>query len=477
MSSSPTYNANIPVLNVGFKTKLPTYPQPRFGTISEGKEYGFIPIRTQGTYEEWRQTVISALVQRYLKGDQSMLDNLSGATGSIGQPNRADFGSATGGKNGTESVETYRFFERYVDLYGTSDPWLREMFGDPPSEHAEWVRPWLTSDEQIALTQQDYETRLAIAQIEAATTLQATAMRVGADIQIAAMENATRRYIAEGEWAVQRELAKMQEAGTMTRFLMDLGFRYDELVVHAQAERNRHHEAMLALINEVAKYDAQLAAEPRNWVAYAAWLKNRDIVVNGMTLGAAAQAFSEADIDPGEFTSTPFGQSIGGLISYYAAYLNTLNGGSSLPTYAGPDAGDVQTNFTFTWTNPNVQTPTGQQLSTQTGFDYEELAKKVLPQYDYSTEELQQAYNDVDASGGATDTAGYWSGPTKNALDMEVNPLGHKNQFQKFLNFTPAQQQMNIGAASSVGRYDKDYIAEFTKATPRGKSSGGIQYG
>jgi len=477
MSSSPSFNTSIPILDVKPRTKLPTYSQPRFGTISEGTGYGFIPIRTRGTYEEWRETVISALTNRYLRGDQSMLDSLSGATGPIGQPNRADFGSAKDGKDGQLSIETYRFFERYVDMYGASDPWLRQMFGDPPSERAEWVRPWLTADEQIALTQQDYETRLAIAQIEAATTLQATAMRVGADLQIAAMDNATKRYIAEGDWAVQRELAKMQEAGTMTRFLMDLGFRYDELVVRAQAERNRHHEAMLALITEVAKYDAQLAAEPRNWVAYAAWLKNRDIVVNGMTLGAAAQAFSEADIDPGEFTSTPFGQSIGGLISYYTAYLNTLNGSTSLPTYAGPDAGDVQTGFTFEWTPPNLQAPTGQQLSTQTGFDYKELAKKVLPQYNYSTEELQQAYSDVDASGGATDTEGYWSGPTKNALEMNVNPLGHKNQFQKFLNFTPAQQQMNIGAAASVGRYDKDYIAEFTKATPRGKSSGGIQYG
>jgi hypothetical protein len=477
MSSTPTFNTNIPILDVKPKTKLPTYPQPKFGTISEGKEYGFIPIRTRGTYEEWRETVISALVQRYLKGDQSMLDSLSGATGPLGQPNRADFGSATGGKNGQESVETYRFFERYVDMYGASDPWLREMFGSPPSEHAEWVRPWLTSDESIALQQQEYETRLAVAQIESATTLQATAMRVGADLQIAAMENATRRYIAEGEWGVQRQLAKMQEAGTMARFLMDLGFRYDELVVRAQAERNRHHEAMLALINEVAKYDAQLAAEPRNWVAYAAWLRNRNIVVNGMTLGAAAHAFADADIDPGECANTPFGQSIGGLIAYYTAYLNTLNGGDSLPTYAGPDAGDVQTGFTFEWTAPNLQPPTGQQLSTQTGFDYEELANEVLPQQNYSTEELQQAYDDVDASGGATDTQGYWSGPTKNALDMEINPLGHKNKFQTFLNYTPAQQQMNIGAAASVGRYDKDYLAEFTKATPRGRSSGGIQYG
>jgi hypothetical protein len=196
-----------------------------------------------------------------------------------------------------------------------------------------------------------------------------------------------------------------------------------------------------------------------------------------MTLGAAAQAFSEADIDPGEFTSSPFGQSIGGLIAYYTAYLNSLNGGTSLPTYAGPDAGDVQTGFTFTWTNPNLQTPTGGNISAQTNFNYADLANQILPQYNYSTEELQQAYDDVDASGGARDTEGYWSGTTKNALGMEVNPLGHKNQFQTFLNFTPAQQQMNIGAASSVGRYDKDYIAEFTKATPRGRSSGGIQYG
>lgn len=480
--------SNMPSSTKPYTTTMPT-SRPTFGGPQDAFAAGYFVTNYNGSWQQWRDGVVSAMIQAYIRGDQSMLDRMAGATGPIGQPNRDDFGSATGGNNGQVSTATRMFFERFVDMYWDSDPYIKEMFGNAPQRtDLQYERPWLTSDEQIKLAQQQMEKDWAIANLQAGTQLTIARERNATDIAIANMENMTRRYIAEGEWGVQREIAALAEMGRLTSFVMELGFRYDDLALRAQQERNRHHEAMVALVTEVAKYDAQLAAEPRNWIAYASWLQNKGMVVNQLTLGVAAQAIADSDIPQTVVSNSTAGQSLGGMISTYLGMIQqTYQRGLAGPAGGGSggagSAGGPNPNSDFTFTIPGTNIsfdytpPDKSAFSTETGVDYGQLLNEISPQKKFDLEQLQEAYAGVDASGGARDTSGYYAGPTTNALGMSVNPLGHKNRFSQFLNMSPAQQEMNVAAGSSVGKPEQDYLKEFTKATPRGKAGGVAQYG
>lgn len=488
---------------------------PTFRDPVDAASAGYYSVDYAGSLDEWIETVARSMVDRYLDGDQSMLDGMSGATGGIGQPNRADFGSRKPGENGRVSAQTVAFFRNYARTYLDKDEWIRNNFGPPPTRSATYTTTELTRDDKLSEAQKDRENQLAVAKEYAGATIEAARLQADAQVQaaqiradtdwaIAQMEDLTRRYIAEGEWGLQRELAYMQENGLMTRFMLELGFKEKALAQEAKAERNRHHEAMLGIITELAKYGTQLAAEPRNWIAYAAWLQNRGEVVNALTLQAAAQAVPETSIDPGELVNTPAGQNLAGGIVVQNILIAGQNGmqvnGVSIGTGVQPPGGQQvsgqQYNFNWSGQQGLPQLPGGQQMQTGgqqaqpeanyswnginlNNTNYTELANQILGLQGPAptTQQLQETYESVNPAGSSIDTTGYYSGPKVNALGMQVNPLGHKNAFGKFSKLLPSQQQMNIGAASSVGRPEQDYIAEFTRAMPRGRSRGAAAYG
>lgn len=483
--------------------------RPTFANPDAAAAAGYYSPDWDGSLDQWIDIATRTLVDMYIAGDIWLRDQLNSASG-FGVPRPEDWGSGADGKNGTVSVQTINAIRNYV-RGNLNNPWFHEKFGPPPERGATWTTPDLTREDRLAEAERDRQNQLAVAKTYAGATIQAAQIQADAQIQstqiraqtdwaIANLQAMTDRYIAEGNWAVQRELAYMQEQGLMTRFMLELGLKEKALAQEAIAERNRHHVAMMSLITEIAKYDAQMAAEPRNWLAYAAWLQNRGEVVNGLTLTTAAMAIPESEMDPGELVNTPAGMNLGGGI-VVANIINAQGNGITVsgvginvgsPGESGTEgAGSGQQGqaggFQFSGQQGGVEPGQGAgypQYSYNgidlTGTDYTQIANQILGisgNQAPTTQQLQEAYNSVNAAGGNVDTSGYWSGPTTNKLGVTVNPLGHKNKWKQFASLLPSQQEMNVGAASSVGRPDRDYMAEFAKALPKGGAKGAAQYG
>ena len=492
---------------------MPTFIDPGVAAGS-----GYASANYHGSYEEWLYRASRSMAERYMAGDQGMLDSLSGATGSIGQPSRADFGSSGGGKTGTISYQTYDFFENYLRAHGSSDSYITSSFGAPPSSRATWDDveakyngTFADKAKEAGLDRASTEkiaaghdaASIATANIGAAASnyaadrgLEGVRLRVGADISIATMEDATRRYIAEGDWGVQKYVAELNNTGAMDRLKLELGQRDKELAQRAIEAQNQHHEAMVGLALEVAKYDAELGSQPRNWLAYASWLGNRGMVINGLNLATVANMMPENQVSPQEMASSGIpGASVAAVqqasTAAAAAGVNrdgTAANGTGVIGDASkamtPGAAESAQTTTATTQQQSAQQQTQQQQPMNVAgidlnsTDYAGIAKKLLgitgndggaP----TTQQLQSAY---DATGKGPGF-GAWQGATTNRLGMTVNPMGQKEDYRQFSNLLPSQQDMRVAAAGSVGKYEPDFVKEMQRSRPKGGVSGVAAYG
>lgn len=482
-----TYGTNIPL-----STSLG-------GAVAAGK----ITSDYTGSRDEWEERVIRDLISRYKQG----LGGLPGyGDASVGRPAEADFGTP----DTPLSYQTIAYFENYVRRFGSSDPWIIEQFGSPPTRTATFqddpnsaksingtfeerskfeageAAKERESAEKIAAGHD--AASIAAANISANAQIASTTMRVEADKAIAAMDDATRRYIAEGDWGTQKYIAELRESGAMDRLLLELGARDKDRAQEAIQEQNRHHETMVGLTLEVAKYDSELAAEPRNWLKYAAWLKSRDIVINGLTLAMAADVVPDAQIDPGMVASTTGS----GLAATQAAQeaatgmVTGESGGSMGPEGANPFAGQSIVGANQTTMSQAQPAPTTQQL--MQGTDYAALAKQLLgmnpleASADQATPgNLQAISNTLRTSSrslGAVPSFGDYSGPTTNALGVTVGePTGQKVDYRNFMRLLPSQRQMKLGEVASIGRYEPDFVEEMERSRPKGFATGAASFG
>mgnify|MGYP000947247310 CR=1 FL=1 len=471
---------------------------------------GYTSTDYTGSADEWEQVVARSLLDRYLRGDQSMLDNLS--FGGTGQPDRADFGSTIGGGTGTVSAQTQAWALDYARNYAAKDPWIMSQFGAPPSRRATYDEPygqkqhdvWSSGEAAKDRTFQagenaaDRAARIQEAQISANAQVESAGIYAGAsryaadqqlagvrlnvenDWKIAVMQDATNRYIAEGNWGTQKYIAELQERGQLERLQMQLAQDDKHLAQSAEQERNRHHEAMMGLALEVAKYDAELAAQPRNWLKYAAWLKSRDIVVNGLSLAMAAQEVPDDAISPQTVQDTTGS----GIAAYQTAQdvQSGQSGGSTGPEGANPFAGPAMAS---TASAPSAGTLLDQQTLDQ--MDPGAFARQLLANSaqasDASPQNLQAAYNAVDTTGGGQGqpiqgfggNTGGGSGYVTNGLGMQVQTLGQKNDYRKFTKLLPSAQEQNVAAAESGGMYAQDYVGAMERSRPKGNLSTGKQ--
>lgn len=428
----------------------------------------------EGTYEEWVQRSARALAERYAAGDQSVIDSMSGATGNIGQPARADFGS------GAVSEQTYDFYARYVNAYASSDPYLAQQFGQPPTKKATFAGQDPNSPSQVAAANN-------AAAAERQASANASAERISAadnasrekiafagfanDMAIAQMRDATDRYIAEGNWGVQKYVAELQESGALERLKLELGMRDKELAQRALEEKNRHHENMVNLALEVARYDAELGQEPRNWLAYAAWLGNRDMVVNGLNLAMAADMVPE-DVAAAEAANTAGGPgAVAASMSITVQQQQLASGASGGST--SPQS--VQGTQPYTVAGVDINST-----------DYAGIARQLMgmapgAQTTVPTQqELQAAYDSTNTQNTAQRPQfGSWGGPTTTKQGVEVNAQGHKENYTNFKNLLPVQQEMRLGAVQGVrGKFGvNDFLAEMERSRPKGTTSGAASYG
>lgn len=500
----------------GFVNYTGNYPAPPQDLISN--DYS-------GSAQDWQDTVTKSLIERWNAGS----GGLPGYGSGIGQPDPPT------GAGGAVTVNTQRFWTDYVKQFGASDPWIVENYGPQPARTATYQpnpdaassvtgqqeagatdRARIaaeTADKdraaQIQIDAADNAARLEAARISAGASVQAaqigadasirnTQAQVAAQLQIATMQDATDRYIAEGNWGVQKYVAELQENGAMDRLKLQLAQDDKHLAQDALAENNRHQESMLNLALQVAQYDSQLAAEPRNWLAYAAWLGNRDIVVNGLTLAMAASTVPASAIDPGEVLQST-GSGIAAEQSAVAAsqpnsgaqpsQVTTTATGQQDTNLQGGQASTQQPATTLNVTTgqgaPAGSTGVagGQQVDLNST-DYTAIAKQLLgvnslaPTSAPTTQQLQSVYDSLATTGGRRPGFAAYNGPTTNNLGVTVNPSGQKVDYRQFSNLLPAQQEMKVAAdATSIGRYEPDYIQELQKSRPKGAVQGVSSYG
>lgn len=487
-----------------------------------------------GSYDEWYQRVVNDLIRLYVEGGPEGGDPAGGGyeSSTIGRPSYEDFGSAKKGGQGHYSHATVQYFENYVKTYGAQSQWIKDHFGAPPERRATY-NPDPNSPSSIQGTQAereaaanaDREDRQAFDAAEAEKERTFTAaenaadrkisldldanatarvkMQIDSDWKIATMEDATRRYIAEGDWGTQKYIAELQETGALTRLQLELGQRDEELAQRAIEEKDRHHESMLALTLEVAKYDAELSAQPRNWLAYAGWLQTRNVVINGLTLAMAADMVPDTAIDPGEIASSP----AGGLTA-----LQTTSGNEQV-TQVAPKTGGAQaealgllsgasggatgtsTELEALGFKAQTQGAGGEQGDARVragqvagidlnSTDYSAIARKLLgintlgPQGAPSTAELQAAYDATNTSGMAkTGTYGAYAGPTTNKFGMKINTQGGQEDYRNFGNLLPSQQDMRLAAVESTGKWLPDFLQELQRSRPKGGVAGAASYG
>ena len=461
----------------------------------------------QGSYEEWLDIAARTMAENYARGNKEW-EQLS--FGGIGQPRAQDFGTGANGGTAHISDQTYLFFKNYLKEHAGSDPYIINQYGTPPAKHATFEpnpngagaiqAAHDASATAIADAQNKSAEKVAAghdaasiqsAQIGADAQIKSTGMRIEADKQIASMEDATRRYIAEGDWGTQRYVAELNDKGATARLQMELGMRDKELVQRTVAETNRHGEEMTKLALAVAQYDSELAASPRNWLKYAAWLQNRGMVVNGLNLAMAADLVPDNQISPADVANTT-GSGIAAMQTAQQtqqAQISGQSGGSvgygndqqlnQMPVIAYGNDGQQNAVPKQTQIAPATKPPTAAELNTQAGSgNYADIARNLLGANGLGQDNAPTS-GDLNAIGAGLQTSGKriasfgaWNGPTTNALGMTVGePTGNKVDYRQFSNLLPSQQEMKFGAIESIGRPTADYTKEMELSRPKGAAN------
>lgn len=517
-SASPTPS------NSGYPDRGPTQYEPGPGQIS---------LDYSGSYDEWRQRVVSDLVRRFVLG----LGGKGSDDPSLGNPSPEDFGSGANGQTGQYSFATLQYWERFVDKYGATDPFVQENYGPPPDRRATYVadpnsaaavqdrtiqdnkdqRTW-QSGENAADRRHDMD--VVNAQIKAQQdrdaannawqsgenaldrTFQAgqsqadrdlawrqtqestnqIRMQIESNERLAAIDDATRRYLAEGDWGVQKWITEQQEKGALDRLTLELGMRDKELAQAATGEANRHHETMVGLIMQVAQYDSELAAQPVNWLKYAAWLKNRGQIVDGLTLSMAAEQVPEQAISPQDVATS-------GLPGASVAAAQTFeqqmqSGQPAIQTQAAPSENPAAANAqNMAGTGSTAQSAAQPDSAySYNGIDlnnrnYGQLLDQILglnPNapvngVDNSKENVQATLDSLNTTGAnAQQNVAGGQGFQLNGDQFAFNGAGSQQDYRKFAALKPAQQQMNVAAAQAAGSDVNDYLYDMKKAKPKG---------
>ncbi len=480
---------------------------PNTTITNQGQDPYTISEDFEGSYQQWLNETATAMAQRYATGDQSMLDGLSGATGPVGQPLRTDFG-----KN-TVSDQTVNFFKRYLQAYGSSDPYIGQNFGTPPGRSATFtqspnspsVLKGLDGKNAIDLgTLQgknsiDLETLQGknARDLQADTDAAAMARSQGQwdnNWKIASLQDATSRWKAEGDWGVQKYVAELGEKGALDRLMLQLGFDRERLALDAKTQRDNMDLEYKKLALEIAKYDAELAGQPQNIWKYAAWLQKRGQVVNGLNIAMASSIVPAESISAATVASS----GIPGAAAIATTFMDETNQmsptpevqryaaealqRSGQPRVAQEGTGSMAPVSTTTTPMNNLSAQGLQQTTDYAALTNQLLNRNPLQADAPSVSDMQDITTDrtreLAGVSGGKGGFGSWQGPTTNALGVNVgDPSGQKVDYRAFYDAPWAQQQMKLADVGSVGKFQNDFLGEMQRARPKGNATGAASWG
>lgn len=505
-----------------------TQPGPGdFTNPGEASSFGYGSFGYTGSYEEWFDRVVADLITRYKTGQGGSGWAAAGFSTAYGSPDPADFNNP----DGTLSPRTVQFIENFVRNEGATSNYILSAFGPPPTQHVQYAPDpnspasiqddaqeftaeqnaldreleWNMFQEDAAIRREQIAANLQIAAMQEAGATERVRMQIEASWAEAQLAAATQKYIAEGDWAVQKWVTTENNKAAMERLQAQLAFDREALAQQALAEKNRHHETMIALALEVAKYDAELAASPRNWLKYAAWLQNRDVVVDGMTLAMAAQEVPEQAIEPAEvFEAT--GDAVAGIEALVErqGMVDGTSGGSSKEVTAEQmramleGQGQQVQQAIQSGTLPQGAQQQQGQLAQRTGAslgveelegvtDYSNLVDQLLgsnPLAGKSSEaitaDLQAIADSLSTAGNKRSGFGAYGGPTTNAQGVQINEVAGKDvDYRSLMKMLPSEQEAKFGSIESVrGPYGvADWLAEVERSRPKGQTQGATAYG
>jgi len=476
---------------------------------------GMISYDYKESYDQWYERVVFDLITRYIRGE----GGASTTGGAIGSPDPNDFGSAAGAAPGYISNRTQQYWENFVKNYGAQSPYIVDSYGPPPTRNAtyeldpnspasisgtfkarsEFEAAEAAKDRALTAAEGAANRAVDMAAIEGANARAAmqeagatarTAMQIDASWREATLADATRRYVAEGDWGVQKWVTGANNTAAMERLQAQLGFDREALAQQAIQEKNRHQEQLVGLAIEVAKYDAELAASPRNLFAYAAWLQNRNIPVNGLSLAMAAQEVAIDTIDPGEVADAT-GSTLAALDT--AMVQEETAGGANvqatpqeLQQLLGSGGQELTaTKYAGGAIPQNQPPPSAEQLGKTE--NYQDLASQLLGQNplapnesDVSTSNLQGIMNNLQTAGTTQTGFGNYSGPRTNALGVKIPEVtGQETDYRQFSKLLPTEQGMKLAGVESVRGPSgiTDYVKELERSRPKGGATGVASYG
>lgn len=344
-------------------------------------------------------------------------------------------------------------------------------------------RAWRTGenalDRQLTISQNEADRALRTRELDDTMTRFNASM--AQERELALLDDLTRRYIAEGDWGVQRYVVEQNNAGALERLNLELGFQREDLAQRAIAERNRHHEGMVGLALEVAKYDAELAAQPRNWLKYAGWLKNRDIVVSGLSLSMAAEAVPEEGMDPNEGAAADPVSSIAAASGQEPAASGPQPGGINLdgdPSQIARDllAKNPMSGVDGVDNSPENLAAIAASLDTSGNQDPSGGGLPAASGQQPAAGAQQPAGPMVaDANVAANAVAPAQPSAATGAPDPLTN--GARNDYRKWRNLLPSQQEMKAGQVEYQGKYFGDWQEELERNRPKGGYAGSVSYG
>ena len=425
-------------------------PFARAGGMSRDQLYDY-----EGTVNQWWLTTMDILTRAYYEGKwrPDFLDEDLAAK--IGMPPQHLFGAGIP-KEGEDaqafdpgSPQLNSFIFNYVKWALTSERngdkvWnqttARLLAGPPPADGAQWAK-----------------------------------------VKGEVTSNLIEAYVAGDRAGVAEYLADLAEANpAQMERLIPMFTTWDQVKVNAQSVANQHEQAMLSLAASVAQFDAELAAQPRNWIQYGAWLRNSGQLVNGLTLAMAAR-----EVPDDQIAGLSAGDSVGDMLNAQTKMRGGSVGGRETdpttgqtvqPQDAGTGGGITPT---VSQAQPTAQQPARaapqptaqQQRADAAGDDVSRRLTAYLsnrPTFDIGA--YQQAASQLQT----TSTRG----PT-NALGINVGETrGGEVHAPSYFSFTPGERELKRGLVESVrGRGTfQDFEQEIETARPKGNAQRGLRF-
>ena len=255
-------------------------------------------------------------------------------------------------------------------------------------------------------------------------------------------------WVTEGDSGVQKLIKQFQDEGRLGQLELGLFLDAQDTVRKAVERRKEYELTVVNLAQQVAQFDAALAANPVDWVRRGLWLRDRGIAITGLSL-----ALAEIHVPPEQLDQAS----------------STAPNRYSRSTQEVPVAG-----------SPSINLPqrVPRAADAPPGPDpYRDVVKQMAASFQRGFE--SDRYSERDWQDRA-DQLQYGQGrepgvlaPEQNALGLRVGETrGHQVNARDYYRASAADRQMKGALVASTGRDPNQFREEIERHRPKGYVKG-----